>query len=74
MWTFKVTVGLPISLIACSVVSAMTYGGEIVAYQFPFFEMGLFAAALLTLELILSLWAINRQKKQSLIEQLREIG
>lgn len=67
-----VLIGLPISLIVCRVVSAMTYGGKIVDYQFPFFEMCLFAVVLLALEFFLSLWTIRRQKKQSLIEQLRD--
>lgn len=68
-----VVIGLPVSVLVCRVVSAMTYGGKIVAYQFPFFEMGLFLFVLLGLEFILSLWTIRRQKKQSLIEQIRTI-
>ena len=66
-----VIIGLPVSILVCRVISDMTYGGKIVAYQFPFFEMGLFLAALLGLEMLLSLWTIRRQKKQSLIEQMR---
>ena len=66
-----VVIGLPISLVACRVVSAMTYGGKIVAYRFPFLEMGLFLAALLGLEIVLSLWTIRRERKQSVIEQIR---
>lgn len=68
-----IVIGLPVSVLVCRVVSAMTYGGKIVAYQFPFFEMGLFLFVLLGLEFILSLWTIRRQKKQSLIEQIRTI-
>ena len=68
-----IVIGLPVSILVCRVVSAMTYGGKIVAYQFPFFEMGLFLFVLLGLEFILSLWTIRRQKKQSLIEQIRTI-
>ena len=66
-----VVIGLPVSVLVCRVVSSMTYGGKIVAYQFPFFEMGLFLVVLLGLEMILSFWTIRRQKKQSLIEQMR---
>ena len=51
--------------------SAATYGGRILPYQFPFLEMGLFADVLLILEGVLSWWTIRRQKSQSLIEQLR---
>nr|WP_295423599.1 ABC transporter permease [uncultured Subdoligranulum sp.] len=66
-------VGVPVSLLACRAVSAMTYGGKIVAYRFPFLEMGLFLLALFGLELILSLWTIRRQKKCSLIEEMRAL-
>ena len=66
-------VGVPVSLLACRAVSAMTYGGKIVSYQFPFLEMGLFLLALFGLELILSLWTIRRQKKYSLIEEMRAL-
>lgn len=34
-------------------------------------EMGLFILVLFGMELILSVWTIRRQKKQSLIEQMR---
>lgn len=66
-------VSVPVSLLACRAVSAMTYGGKIVAYRFPFLEMGLFLLALFGLELILSLWTIRRQKKCSLIEEMRAL-
>ena len=66
-----VVIGLPVSILVCRVVSAMTYGGKIVAFQFPFFEMGLFLLVLFGLEFVLSLWTIRRHKKQSLIEQMR---
>ena len=49
-----VVIGLPVSILVCRVVSDMTYGGKIVAYQFLFFEMGLFLVVLLGLEMILS--------------------
>lgn len=64
-------VGLPIAIVACRFMSAATYGGRILPYQFPFLEMGLFADVLLILEGVLSWWTIRRQKSQSLIEQLR---
>lgn len=68
-----IAVGLPVSIFASSVVSAMTYGGQIVAYPFPFLEMGLFLLVLFGLELILSHWTIRREKQRSLIEQMRAV-
>lgn len=41
------------------------------ALQIPGLEMGLFILVLFGMELILSVWTIRRQKKQSLIEQMR---
>lgn len=64
-------IGLPVAIFSCREISKISYAGEIIAYQFPFFEMGLFILVLLGLEFILSLWTIRRQKKQSLIEQMR---
>ncbi len=68
-----IAVGLPVSIFASSVVSAMTYEGQIVAYPFPFLEMGLFLLVLFGLELILSHWTIRREKQRSLIEQMRAV-
>ncbi|MEY8392866.1 hypothetical protein AALA98_16215 [Lachnospiraceae bacterium 45-W7] len=48
----------------------VAFAGEIVPYQFPVLEMGLFILVLFGMELILSVWTVNRQKKQSLIEQM----
>lgn len=58
-------IGLPVAIFSCREISKISYAGEIIAYQFPFFEMGLFILVLLGLEFILSLWTIRRQKKQS---------
>ena len=64
-------VGLPISVVASREVSIATLHGKVVPYQFPVLEMGLFILVLFGMELILSVWTIRRQKKQSLIEQMR---
>lgn len=64
-------IGLPVAIFACREISRISYAGEIVAYQFPFFEMGVFFLVLFGLEFILSFWMIDRQKKQSLVEQMR---
>ena len=58
-------VGFPISMIVCREVSKIVFDGAIVPYQFPVIEMGLFVLALFSIELILSVWTIFRQKKHS---------
>ena len=68
---FTLIIGLPVTIFACREISKISYAGEIIAYQFPIFEMALFLLVLFGLEFILSLWTIRRQKKQSLIEQMR---
>ena len=64
-------VGLPIAVLAARKFSEMTFDGVIMPYSFPFLQMGLFILVLFGMELILSVWTVRRQKKQSLIEQMR---
>ena len=64
-------VGLPASIFACRKMSIGAFAGNVVPYKFPVLEMGLFILVLFGMELILSVWTIRRQKKQSLIEQMR---
>ena len=64
-------VGFPISIVASREISIATFAGKVVPYKFPVLEMGLFILVLFGMELILSVWTIRRQKKQSLIEQMR---
>lgn len=64
-------VGLPAAAAVCREVSRQSFAGEIVPYQFPTLEMGLFILVLFGLELLLSAWTAGRQRKQSLAEQLR---
>ena len=64
-------VGLPVSIFACSKFSVGAFAGNVVPYKFPVLEMGLFILVLFGMELILSVWTVRRQKKQSLIEQMR---
>lgn len=66
-------VGLPASIFACRKMSIAVFAGKVVPYQFPVLEMGLFILVLFGMELILSVWTIRRQKKQSLIEQMRSM-
>lgn len=67
------TVGLPIAAVVCAEISKVAFAGKIVPYQFPVLEMGLFLLVLFGMELILSVWLVHRQKKQSLIEQMRAL-
>lgn len=64
-------VGLPVSIFACRKMSVGAFAGNVVPYKFPVLEMGLYILVLFGMELILSVWTIRRQKKQSLIEQMR---
>lgn len=64
-------VGLPASIFACRKMSIGAFAGNVVPYKFPVLEMGLFILVLFGMEIILSVWTIRRQKKQSLIEQMR---
>ena len=63
--------GLPISVAVCAQVSKKSFAGAVVPYQFPFLEMGLFLLVLFGMEAVLSVWMARRQKKQSLVEQMR---
>ena len=64
-------VGLPASIFACRKMSIGAFAGNVVPYKFPVLEMGLFILVLFGMELILSVWTIRRQKKQSLIGRSR---
>lgn len=63
--------GLPISMAVCAEVSKKSFAGAVVPYQFPFLQMGLFLLVLFGMEVVLSVWMVRRQKKQSLVEQMR---
>ena len=66
-------IGLPIAVVVCREVSRRSFAGEIVPYQFPILEMGLFLLVLFGLEFLLSAWTAGRQRKQSLVEQMRAV-
>ena len=66
-------IGLPIAVVVCREVSRQSFAGEIVPYQFPILEMGLFLLVLFGLEFLLSAWTASRQRKQSLVEQMRAV-
>ena len=52
-------------------VSKKSFAGAVVPYQFPFLQMGLFLLVLFGMEVVLSVWMVRRQKRQSLVEQMR---
>lgn len=64
-------VGLPIAVVVCREISKIAFAGKTIPYQFPILEMGLFILVLFGMELFLSVWTVSRQRKQSLIEQIR---
>ena len=64
-------IGLPITLLVWRKFSISAYAGRILPYEFPWLQMGVYVVVLVTVEFILSVWTIRRQKKQSLIEQMR---
>ena len=66
--------GLPLSMAVCAEVSKKPFAGAVVPYQFPFLQMGLFLLVLFGMEVVLSVWMVRRQKKQSLVEQMRAQG
>ena len=66
-------IGLPITLLVWRKFSISSYAGRILPYEFPWLQMGVYVVVLVTVEFILSVWTIRRQKKQSLIEQMRAI-
>ncbi len=64
-------IGRPITLLVWRKFSISSYAGRILPYEFPWLQMGVYVVVLVTVEFILSVWTIRRQKKQSLIEQMR---
>ena len=65
--------GLSIAVAVCREVSRQSFASEIVPYQFPILEMSLFLLVLFGLEFLLSAWTAGRQRKRSLVEQMREM-
>ena len=55
------------AVVAVSIAQILT----VVPYQFPFLQMGLYLFVMFGMEAILSVWMVRRQKKQSLVEQMR---
>ncbi len=58
-------IGLPISVVVCREVSRQSFAGEIVPYQFPILEMGLFTLVLFGLEVLLSVWTAGRSRTRN---------
>ena len=65
-------IGIPLSIIVCRKISIGTFAGNVLPYQFPFFRNGTVHIGAIRNGIdFLSVWTINRQKKQSIIEQMR---
>lgn len=64
--------GLPLAYGIHHQISATAYGAP-TPFKFPFLYMALYCLLLLVIEFFLSTWTIRKQKKQSLIEQLRAL-
>jgi len=60
-----------VGMAVCAEVSKKSFADTVVPYQFPFLQMRLFLLVLFDMEVILSVWMVRRQKKQSVIEQMR---
>ncbi len=65
-------IGLPIAVVVCREVSRQSFAGEIVPYQFPILEMGLFLLVLFGLEFLLQKKWGKRDPKYRPVSALRE--
>ena len=64
--------GIPVAVLICRWMGE-TMMGQVLAYCFPAGQMLLYIGVLVGLELLLSIWTIRKQEKNSLIEQMRAV-
>ena len=64
--------GMPVAVLICRWMGE-TMMGQVLAYRFPTGQMLLYIGVLVALELLLSIWTIRKQEKNSLIEQMRAV-
>ena len=64
--------GTPVAVLICRWMGE-TMMGQVLAYRFPTGQMLLYIGVLVGLELLLSIWTIRKQEKNSLIEQMRAV-
>lgn len=73
VFMLSISFGTPLGILVCKVFSAMSVFGE-VSYQFPTWEMAGFFILMLAVQVIFSLITIKQLRKQSLVEQIRELA
>lgn len=73
VFTLSIPFGTLLGILVCKAFSAMSVFGE-VSYQFPTWEMVGFFIVMLVIQVVFSLITIKQLRKQSLVEQIRELA
>lgn len=73
VFILSISFGTLLGILVCKVFSAMSVFGE-VSYQFPTWEMAGFFILMLVIQVVFSLVTIKQLRKQSLVEQIRELA
>ncbi len=73
VFILSISFGTLFGILVCKVFSAMSVFGE-VNYQFPTWEMAGFFILMLAIQVAFSLITIKQLRKQSLVEQIRELA
>ena len=73
VFMLSISFGTLLGILVCRVFSAMSVFGE-VSYQFPTWEMVGFFILMLVIQVVFSLITIKQLRKQSLVEQIRELA
>lgn len=73
VFILSISFGTLLGILVCKVFSAMSVFGE-VSYQFPTWEMAGFFILMLIIQVVFSLITIKQLRKQSLVEQIRELA
>lgn len=73
VFILSISFGTLLGILVCKVFSAMSVFGE-VSYQFPTWEMVGFFILMLIIQVVFSLITIKQLRKQSLVEQIRELA
>ncbi len=73
VFILSISFGTLFGILVCKVFSAMSVFGE-VRYQFPTWEMAGFFILILAIQVAFSLITIKQLRKQSLVEQIRELA
>lgn len=73
VFILSISFGTLLGILVCKVFSVMSVFGE-VSYQFPTWEMAGFFILMLVIQVVFSLVTIKQLRKQSLVEQIRELA